>query len=98
MRQIGSQLAFGFEVDVERDDVEKRQLQILGGRIIDVSDDCVGIFFLYDSVEPMQVTRDATAAEPARLRCHDLVAQGKTKQCRMAGTQADLGSKASYEI
>ena len=38
------------------------------------------------------------AAEPARLRCHDLVAQCETEQRRVTGADADLGTKAGLEI
>ena len=59
------------EVDVERDEVEERQLQVLGRRVVDVGDEPVGVLVLDGVVQPLEVPLDACGG-----RCQRTIGAG----------------------
>jgi hypothetical protein len=88
--QIRLQAGLRLETDVERDEVQERKLQILGGRVIDVCDERVAVLVLDRAVEPLEVPLDLLASVPPDERGRDLVAKRVAEERRMAGAHAGL--------
>jgi hypothetical protein len=97
-RQVGLQLTLSLQIDIERNHIEKGQVEVFRRRIIDVGDDRLGVLLFGDRVEPIQVASNAAAAEPARLRGHDLVSQRETQQRRVTSADPHFGAIAIDEI
>ena len=74
-RQVAPQVRLVVQVDVERADVEERQLEVLGGREVHVGEQAVGRRGLGLVVEFAQEALDARLAVPADDRRRDLVAE-----------------------
>ena len=79
-----------FEIDVEAGKIQERKLQILGGRIIDVGDEAVGVLGFRSIVKAFEEAFQFAAAMPAHNGSRNLVANGVAKNRRMAGAGADL--------
>ena len=61
------------QVDVEREQIEKRQLEVFGCGVVDVRDETVGILFLDRAVDTLDVALDRFAANPADQGGRDFV-------------------------
>ena len=83
--QVGVKPVRRFQIDVEADQVEKRELQVLGGGIVDVGEKPVGIFSPHRVRQPLEVPLDPAWSQPAYDRGGDLIAQGVAQQRRVAG-------------
>ncbi len=79
-----------FEIDVEAGKIEEGELKVLGGRIVDVGHKAVGILRFHREIEAPEETFQFATAVPADDGSRDLVADGVTKDRRMAGSGADL--------
>ena len=86
------------EVDVEREQVEKRQIQVLRRRVVDVGDETAGILVLHGFVEALEVALDRSPAKPAGERRLDLVAERVAQDRRVAGDGHDLVAHDPLEI
>ncbi len=73
--QIGGQPLARFEVDVEADDVEERQLQVLRRRIVHVGDERAGIDLLGRLAPPSPAAR-------RRRRCRAAMAPARCRSAR----------------
>src|SRR5262249_5801604 len=80
-----------FQIDVERDDVEKREIEVLGRRIVDVRDQAVRVRRLDNAVEVLEISLDLLSSQPTDHRRRDLVAKGITKKRWMRATYIDFG-------
>src|SRR5438445_4007678 len=78
--QVGVKPVRRFQIDVEADQVEKRELQVLGGGIVDVGEKPVGIFSPHRVRQPLEVPLDPAWSQPAYDRGGDLIAQGVAQQ------------------
>ena len=76
------------EVNVERNDVEKRQIQIFGGRIVRVGDDSLRVLVFRRATEAGDVFLNSVPTVPAHYRGRDLVANRVAEHGRMAGDAA----------
>src|SRR5207247_2657418 len=76
--QVGVQAGLGLEIDVEANEIEKRELEIFGGRIIDVGHQAVGIAGFGQIIEPLEKTLQLAAAMPTHDRGWKFVAEGIT--------------------
>ena len=74
--------------DVERDEVEKGELEILSRRIVGVCDEGAIVNLLHGRAEPTEKALDAAAAVPPHDRRRDLVAHDIRKHRGMACTGA----------
>src|SRR5439155_498263 len=79
----------GLEVDVEAQEVEKRELQVLGRRVVDVRDEPARVLALGGAVETRDIALDAPPAEPPDDRARDLVADRIAQDRRMSGARGD---------
>src|SRR5437899_6902415 len=82
-REVGLEPVLRLEVHVEADEVEKRQPQVFGGRVVDVGDKPVGVFFLDHPVHPLEVALDCATADVALHRRGYLVAACVAQLLRM---------------
>ena len=89
-RQVRGETLAALEVDVERDEVEERKVQVLRRRIVDVRDEPVGVLVPDRVVKPLEVALDLAAPEPASHRRRDLVAEPVCEQRGMPGDRAHL--------
>jgi hypothetical protein len=91
--EIGLQELVGLEVDVEADQVEKRELEILGRGIVDVGDEGFRIDGLDRRAEPLDEALDAAASMPPDNRCGNLVAdrvaEKRGMSCACPGASLD---------
>ena len=74
-REVGAQLGFAVQVDVERADVEEREIEKLGRRKVDVGEQAVRRRGLRVVVEVAQEALDAQPAVPADDAGRNLVAE-----------------------
>jgi hypothetical protein len=89
-RQIGVESILGLQIDVETHQIQKRQAQIFGGRIVDVRDQALGIFFFYGAIQFAQIAFDARRADPAHQLGWNLVAERVAEQRRVTRAAAHL--------
>jgi hypothetical protein len=82
--EVGLQPVAILEVDVEAVEVEERQLQVLGGGIVDVRDQRAGILLADERAQSLDVALDAAGADPAHDRRRDLVRDREREQRRVA--------------
>src|SRR4029079_2469363 len=73
------------EVEVERDEVEERQSQVLGRRVVDVGEERVGGLVAHGAGEAGEEALDAATAVPADERRRDLVADREAEEGGVAG-------------
>ena len=97
-REVSLEAVSLLEVDVEREQVEKRQIEILRRRVVDVGDQPAGIGVLDGFVQALEVALDRSAAKPPGERRLDLVAERVAKDRRMAGDRRDLVPHDPFEI
>jgi len=97
-REVGLEPVLRLEVHVEADEVEKRQPQVFGGRVVDVGDKPVGVFFLDHPVHPLEVALDRATADVARHRRGYLVAEGVAQQRRMPCDGAHLAANQRLHV
>jgi hypothetical protein len=83
--EVGLQRLVRFEVDVEADDVEERQLEVLGRRVVHVRDDRLAVDLFHRRTESLDVALDLPTPVPTDDRGRNLVADGVAEQRRMAG-------------
>ena len=96
--EIGLQPILGFEVHVERDEVEERELEILRGRVVHIRDEPVWILLLDRSPHRLEVALDAAPAEPAHGRGRDLVPKGVAEDRGMTRDGTDLIAHQALEV
>ena len=89
--KVGLEAIARLEIDVEAHEVEERQPQVLGGRVVDVRDEAVRILRLHDPGEPLEIALDPPRPEPAHDLGRDLVAERVAEERGMARTGAHLG-------
>ena len=82
---VGAERRLVVQVDVEGADVEPRQIQEVGRRVVDVGDQRVGRGGLGILVELPEEGLDATVAVPTHDAGGDLVADGREQHGGMAG-------------
>ena len=75
-REIGAQLGFTMQVDVDGVQVEERKIQKLGGREVHVGEELVGRCPFGVLIELAQKTLDPKAAVPAHDAWRNLVTEG----------------------
>ena len=92
--QVGLELLFRFEEDVEADEIEERELEVFGRGIVDVRDEGVGIFLRRHAVELFQELLDSPAPVPAHDRSRDLVADRIGEHGRVAGAFTNAAAHA----
>ena len=86
-RQVGLELLFRFEEDVEADEIEERELKVFGRGVVDVRDEGVGgSSSVATAVEGFfQGLLDSPAPVPAHDRSSDIVADRIGEHGRVAG-------------
>ena len=89
-RQVGAQLVLAVQVDVERADVEEREVEKLGRREVDVGEEAVGRCGLAFFVEAAEEALDAPLAVPAHDARRNLVAEREGEDGGMIAELADL--------
>ena len=89
-RQIGAQVLLAVQVDVERADVEERQVEEFGRREVHVGEQAIGRGLFRLGVEPAQKALDAKPAVPPHDPRRDLVAERKHQQGGVIGQLPDL--------
>ena len=96
--EVGLEPLLRLEVHVEADEVQEIELQVLGGRIVDVGDEAVGRFVFGGAIQPLQEALDAAAAEPARDGRGNLVADRITQDRGMVRAGAHAGAHERVEV
>ena len=88
--KIGCEGLLRLEEDIETHEVEKGELQVLRGGIIDVGDERVWILGLGDPVQSLDVPLHSSMAVPAHDRSRDLVSNSIAEDGRVtrAGAHA----------
>src|SRR5919197_960579 len=97
-REISLETVTLLEVDVEREEVEERKIEVFRRRIVDVGDQPARIGVLDGFVKALEVALDRSPAEPPGERRLDLVAERVAKDRRMAGDACDLVPNDPFEI
>ena len=88
----------GLEVHVEAHDVEERQLEVFGRRVVHIRHDAGWVLILHDAIQSLEVAFDPGPAEPARHRRWDLIAKCVAQQRRVARAGADLGADQRRDV
>ena len=89
-RQIRIQTFVRFQIHIERQKIQKRQLQIFRRGIIDIRHQALGILRLCPSIEPLQKPFQLAPSVPPHDRGRDLVADCVTEQRRVARQRPHL--------
>ena len=97
-RHVRFEPVLRFQVDVEAHEIQERQLEILGGGIVHVSDESPRVFVPHDAGEALEVALHAVAAEPASQRRRDFVAERVAEQRGMAGAGAHFGADQCLDV
>ena len=97
-RQVGFEAIPGLEVDVERQQVEERQLEVLRRGVVHVRDGTSGVLVLHCRVEAFEVSLDLPATQPAGDRRRDLVPEAVAEQGGMAGDRAHLLPDDAFDV
>ena len=79
-----------FEVDVEADQIEKRQLEVFGRRVVDVGDERVPVDLLHGRAKLLDEALDLPTAVPPDDRGGDLVPDGVAEDGGMTRAGRDL--------
>ena len=87
-REIRAQLGLAVQVDVERADVVRVDVEILGGRKVDVGEQALRRFRLHLVVELAQETFDAPLSVPADHGRRNLVAEREEERRRVRRERA----------
>jgi hypothetical protein len=88
--QVGAQLGFAMQVDVEGADVEEGEIEKLGRREVDVGEQAFRRDLLRRPVQPPQKSLDAKAAVPPHDPRRNLIAERKHQHGRVIAELADL--------
>ena len=88
--QIGAQILLAVQVDVERADIEERQVEEFSRREVHVGEQAVGRGLFRFGVQPAQKALDPQPAVPAHDARRNLVAERKHQQRRVIGQLADF--------
>ena len=96
--EVGLQRLAAFQIDVEADDVDERQLQVLGRREVDVGDQRTRVLGLDRAHQPRQEGLDLLPAVPAHDGRRDLVAHGVTQHGGVPGAGAHTGAHALLDV
>ena len=95
--QVGFEAFLRFQVDVKANKIQKRQLQVLGGRIIDIGDQTLRVLLFRGARHLFEEPLDAAAPLPSDDGGWDFVAQGVTEHGRMAGTGTNLFAHHAFD-
>ncbi len=96
--QVGAQVGFAVQVDVEGADVEAAHVEMFGRREVHVGDRRVGRHRLDVGVELAQKALDARVPVPAHDRRRDLVAHRDHQRGRMRGDAAGGGGNGLTHV
>ena len=96
--QVGLEPVLRLEVDVEAHEVEAGQLEVFRRGVVHVRHEPAGVLLLDRPVEPLEVALDPSAAQPARHRRRDLVAEGVAQERRMTGALPDLRADQRLDL
>ena len=89
-RQVRAEIALAMQVHVERDQVDERQVEVLGRRIVDVREERVGRDRLGVGIQLGEKPLDALRAEPAHDGGGDLVAERQHQDGRVRRERAHM--------
>ena len=89
-REIRAQVALPMQIHVERDHVDKRQVEILGRRVVDVGEQTVGRDRLGVVIELEQKSFDTLGAQPAHDAGGDFIAEREQQHRRMRRQRAHI--------
>ena len=95
--QIGLEPLLGFEINVEANKIQKRQMKVFGRGIINVGDQAFRVFRPGGAIQPFQKAFHPAAAVPTHNRSGHFVANGVTEQGRMSGAGADFFAHHRFE-
>ena len=88
--QIGIELGLRFEIDIEAKQVQERQLEVLGGRIIGIGHQALGVLLLGRPVKTLDKTLHLAMPVPADQRGRDFIGHAVAEHRGMAGTAGDF--------
>src|SRR6266850_1478085 len=97
-RHVCLQFVLRFQVDVERNEVQKRQIEIFRRRIIYICNEPLGVFVLGSPIEAFKEFFDATVAVPPDDRRGNFVADGIGKESRMSITGSNGFADTALQI
>ncbi len=97
-REICAQLGFAVEIDVERADVEKRQVEKFGRREIDVGEEILRRRVLGILVQAAKKPLDADTAVPAHDARRDLVAEREHQDGWVIAELSDAGRELAADV
>ena len=89
-REIRAEVALAMQIQVERDHVDKRQVEILGRRVVDVGKQAVGRDRLGIGIQLEQKSLDTLGAKPAHDAGGDFVAEREQQHRRMRPERAHM--------
>ena len=96
--QVGLKPVLRLEVHVEAHEVEERQLEVFRRGVVHVCHEPAGVLLHDRPVQPLEVALDPSAAQPARHRRRDLVAEGVAQERRMTGVVPDLRADQRLDL
>ena len=93
-REIRFELIARFEIDVEAVKIKERQLQVFGGREVDIRHQRGRILALGDAIKSMEEALDAAPAVPSNHACWDLIADRVAEDRRMSRVGPHVGRES----
>jgi hypothetical protein len=96
--EVRFQTFLGFEIDVETHQVEEREPQILGRRIVDIGNETLGIFFFDCPVQAPKVPLYTNGTDPANQLGRNLVAESIAEKSRMLGAATHFGADLRLDV
>ena len=96
-RQVGLERLARLEVDIEADEIQKRQLQVFGGWEIDVADQGSGVLLLHYAVQALDEFFDTPAPIPAHNGGGNFIANRVAEQRSMAAAGARRGADPVFD-
>ena len=89
-RRIGAHVGLPVQVHVEGKEIDKRQVEVFRGRVVDIREEAVGRCRLGLVIERSQEALHALRSVPAHDRPRDLVAQSEQQHGRVGRQASDL--------
>src|SRR5262249_39338598 len=85
---------FRMQIDVERHQIEKRELEVFGGRVIHICEKGSWIFGLSGPIELAKELLDFGCAVPSDNRSGNFVSNGVAQDRRMSSARSNLRTHA----
>ena len=97
-RQIGVQALLSFQVNIEADEIEEREFQIFGGRIVNITEETFGIFCFRSAVNGFEKALNTARATPTHDRSGDFVAYRVAENRRVTRALTDGGAHTIFNV